>query len=634
MVGLQPKVMSTAATNNTSKQSTARSVLIRIFNIDLNSATTYRNATILIPLAFGVWSVLLGVDYNWDLLNYHLYNAFALFNDKLATDFAPGGFQSYFNPVLDIPYYLAMMHLPPRLLGFLMGAAHGLNFVFLLGICRRVLPALPQADKYRVPLLLALSGCLTANFLSELGNTMGDNMTSLFCLSSILIVLHAWQRFRTELVLSLLMLLAAGFLIGMGTGLKMTNAIYAIALCTGLLTLPLPPMARIKVAFVFGVGILVGFASTAGYWLYIMWQTFGNPLFPQFGSIFPNPLAAPIGVADTSWLPKGVWQELLWPFIISADAQKVGQIAVRQIIWAIIYTLIIALTITTLWRPRGKTHASRMDPSARYVIVVIVIGFVLWMKLFSIYRYLVPMDLLAPLAIFILCNKLLPYDKARRVSACMIISATLVVLMGGIKTWGHKPWSDRPFHVDVPELLDPARTTILITEGDPPWSWLALAFPSKVAFAQINGNFPQGDGFSPHIKNMMSQRGGPAFALFQGHYDSTVDRANRVRRMADNLGLTSSPYSCATVRWITEIFRLRVVVNTVTDVTQGPFCQLEPLPKKKKSENDIESMNRAEREKAQSVLAAYSLNLLPQSCSSHRAGIGNSVQIYQWCSIE
>ncbi len=435
MVGLQSKVMRTLATDS-SKPSTAKNLLIRIFNIELNSVTTYRNATILIPLAFGVWSVLLGADANWDLLNYHLYNPFALFNDKLATDFAPGGFQNYFNPILDVPYYLAMMHLPPRLLGFLMGTAHGLNFVFLVEICRRVLPALPQADKYRVPLLLALSGCLTVNFLSELGNTMGDNMTSLFCLSSILIILHAWQRFQTELVLSLLMLLAAGLLMGMGTGLKLTNAIYAIALCAGLLTLPLPPMARIKVAFVFGVGILVGFASTAGYWFYIMWQTFGNPLFPQFGSIFPNTLAARIGVADTSWLPHGLWQELLWPFIISVDAQKVGQIAVRQIIWAIIYALIIALTIATLLNPQGKTHASRMDPSARYIIVVIVIGFVLWMKLFSIYRYLVPMELLAPLAIFILCNKLLPYDKARRVSAWAIMFATLVVLMGGIKTWG------------------------------------------------------------------------------------------------------------------------------------------------------------------------------------------------------
>lgn len=625
--------MSTTPTNS-NKRSTVANVLFRSFTVGLNSASVYRNATIFIPLAFGVWSVLLGADANWDLLNYHLYNPFALFNDKLATDFAPGGFQNYFNPLLDVPYYLAMMHLPPPLLGFLMGTAHGLNFVFLVEICRKVLPALPQTDKYRIPLLLAFSGCLTVNFLSELGNTMGDNMTSLFCLSSILIILHAWERYRTERVLSVLMLLAAGVLMGMGTGLKLTNAIYAIALCTGLLTLPLPPIARVKIALVFGVGTLVGFLSTAGYWFYIMWQTFGNPLFPQFGSIFPNNLAARISVADTSWLPKGVWQEVLWPFIISIDSQKVGQIAVRQIIWAIIYALLITLTIATLLRRQGKSHVSQMDPSARYIIVVIIISFVLWMKLFSIYRYLVPMDLLAPLAIFILCNKLLPYDKARRVSTWGVTIATLVVLVGGIHTWGHKPWSDKPFYVDVPELSDPSRTTVLITEGDPPWSWLALAFPSKVAFTQINGNFPQGEGFVPNIKKMVNQRGGPIFALFQGHYDSTVDRANKKRKIADSLGLTSSQSSCAAVRWITEKFNFRVVVNPIDEITSGASCRLDFIHKKKKIETDIESMNRIEREKAHLILTAYGLNLLPQSCSSHRSGIGDSVQIYQWCSVE
>lgn len=199
MVDLRSEVMSTSATSNSdnNKRITAKNWLIRIFYIDLNNPVTTRNAVILVPLAFGLWSVLLGADSNWDLQNYHLYNAFALLNDKLKTDFAPGGFQSYFNPILDLPYYFAITHLPPRLVGFLMGTAHGLNFVLVLEICRRVLHALPPADKYRIPLLLAIAGCLTVNFLSELGNTMGDNMTSLFCLASVLIILQAWQRSRT-----------------------------------------------------------------------------------------------------------------------------------------------------------------------------------------------------------------------------------------------------------------------------------------------------------------------------------------------------------------------------------------------------------------------------------------------------
>jgi hypothetical protein len=631
MVGLQPKVMSTSLVPGSDKKMlTTKNLLIRIFYIDLNSPATTRNAAILVPLAFGLWSVLLGADSNWDLQNYHLYNAFALLNDKLKIDFAPGGFQSYFNPILDLPYYFAITHLPPRLVGFLMGVAHGLNFVLVLKICRRVLHTLPQADKYRIPLLLALAGCLTVNFLSGLGNTMGDNMTSLFCLSSLLIILQTWQRSRTASDFSFLMLLAAGLLMGMGTGLKLTNAIYAVALCAGLLTFPMPLMSRIKIAFIFGIGVLAGLACASGYWFYTMWQTFGNPLFPQFGSFFPNAVAASISVADNSWLPKELTEQLLWPFIISADAQKVGQLAVRQIIWAIIYVLIIMVTFATVFYPRSTRHGTGIDPSARYVIVVIVIGFVLWMKLFSIYRYLVPIELLTSLAIFILLNRLLPHAKAWRTSAWVITLATLVVLIGGVKTWGHKPWSDKSFYVEVPPISEPERTTILITEGNP-WSWLALAFPSQVAFTQIDGNFPQGPGFVPHIKNMLTRRGGETFGLFQGHYDGSIDRADKVRSVAVSLGLTKSSLGCGILGVIAEKFKLAAVVDADRGFMQETSCTIQPLAREK--EKNIESKNQAEREKAQSVLAPYNLNILPQTCSLHRAGIGDSVEIYQWCQL-
>jgi hypothetical protein len=601
-----------------------------MFKTSLNTSRSYRNAAILIPLAFGLWSVLLGIDSNWDLRNYHLYNAFAFLNGKLAIDLAPGGFQSYFNPLLDVPYYLAVMHLPPRLTGFLMGALHGLNFILLLGICRKALPALAQEDRYRVPVLLALAGCLTVNFLSELGSTMGDNTTSLFCLAAILAILHAQPRPLSDSGFSLPMLFAAGLLMGLGAGLKLTNAIYAVALCAGLLTFSLPPLTRIRIAFVFGIGVLAGFAVPGGYWFFTMWQTFGNPLFPQFGNLFPNPLAAPLNVADTSWIPKGIWQQVFWPFIISADAQKAGQIELRQIVWAFVYALLIAFAIAALFRRERKTERARMDPAARYIVVVVIVGFVLWMKMFGIYRYLVPMDLLAPLTIFILFSQLLPYAKARRASAWAIGLCTLVVLAGGLKTWGHEPWGDKSFHVDVPALPEPARSTVLITQDDPPWGWIAVAFPPSVAFAQVKPNFPTGPAFPERIKNMLAQRGGPAFALFQGHYDFSVERVEKVRRIAESWGLMKTSAKCSFLRRAAEKLRIRATVNMVDDPAQGTACRLELSSK---GAPDVESANRAEREKAKEALRPYGLSLSEQGCASHRAGIGDTVYFFQWCPV-
>jgi hypothetical protein len=601
------------------------------FWLYLNGAQAQMHAAVLVPVAFGIWSLLLGADSNWDLRNYHLYNPFAFLHNKLGTDFAPAGFQSYFNPLLDIPYYLAINHLPPRLLGFLMGVIHGLNFVLVLAICRKLLLWLPDTERRRASILLALAGCLTANFLSELGSTMGDNATALFCLASILVTLHAIPTLSARSVHAIWTLAAAGVLAGMAAGLKLTNAPYAVAICLGLLTLPVSISMRVQGAFAFGVGVLVGLGGTGGFWFYTMWQTFGNPFFPQFSNLFPNPLAGAGGVADTSWLPSSLLQQLLWPFIISADAKKAGQIPLRYVIWAIAYLLLILLAIKGLAVKIRKSATHCLAPDARFIVVVLVLGFILWMKIFSIYRYLVPMDLLAPLVVYLLFTRLLPYSRANIAASWVIALATLLVLLGGFRTWGHEGWSDKPFHVDVPALADPVRTTVLTTDDDPPWGWLVMAFPPEVAFAQLNGNFPKGPAFSAKIESMIAGRNGPVHALIKGEEDVYPERAARMKALADQLGLTGTPSRCAALQWVIDRFKLRASVSASDPTAKDAACQLQkqapdPYP-------NIDAGNKAHQDKAQQVLGAHGYLLDPQSCTLHSAGIGDDRQMFQWCNV-
>jgi hypothetical protein len=206
------------------------------------------------------------------------------------------------------------------------------------------------------------------------------------------------------------------------------------------------------------------------------------------------------------------------------------------------------------------------------------------------------------------------------------------VLAGGLKTWGHESWSDRPFHVELPALTDPARTTVLITEDDPPWAWLAVAFPPSVAFAQTRPNFPTGPAYSARIREMATQRGGAAFALFQGgHYDSSVERVDRVRDIAERWGFTRSSTGCAALIRIAKKLRIRASVNMAADAANGTSCRLDLLPGN--GGRDIESENRAEREKAERSLRPYGLALSGQDCTLHRAGIGDVTYLFQWCPI-
>lgn len=358
-----------------------------------------------------------------------------------------------------------------------------------------------------------------------------------------------------------------------------------------------------------------------------MWDKFGNPLFPQFNNFFLNPLAQSVAVGDTSWLPKTLWQQMLWPFIISVDAQKVGQINIRQIIWGVSYFLLIWFAVKTLYMKFKVTKAESLTVSERLIIAIVVLGFFIWMKLFSIYRYMVPMDMLAPLFVFILCKALFPYLWAKRIAAVSIGIATLVVL-SGTRTWWHEPWGEKLLHAEVPALADPSRTTVLMIEGDPPWAWLAIAFPVKVAFVQIQGNFPQGPGYPEQVKQILISRNGPAFAQFSAARDDSAEKVNRIRVQVQRLGLTKNISRCESLEWIIEKFKLKASVVPVHEQV-GISCRLEV--KTKGVKRDIELENLAERDRAREALKRYSLTIKDQSCVLYKAGIASDVRVYHWC---
>src|SRR6476660_3809406 len=57
-------------------------------------------------LAGAAYTWFAGEDINWDWRNYHEYGAFALLNGRFDQDVAPGGFQTFLNPLPYLPAYL------------------------------------------------------------------------------------------------------------------------------------------------------------------------------------------------------------------------------------------------------------------------------------------------------------------------------------------------------------------------------------------------------------------------------------------------------------------------------------------------------------------------------------------------
>ena len=82
-------------------------------------------------LSGGFAAVWFGFALDWDLLNYHLYNPHALLSGRGAIDIAVAQQQTFFNPTLFIPVYLAFKFLPAQLFVFLVGAIQGSQLLLI-----------------------------------------------------------------------------------------------------------------------------------------------------------------------------------------------------------------------------------------------------------------------------------------------------------------------------------------------------------------------------------------------------------------------------------------------------------------------------------------------------------------------
>lgn len=572
--------------------------------------------TVLLALLLcGLLSLASGQDDGWDMRNYHLYNVHALLNGRIGFDFSPAGFQSYFNPTLELPYYYLNQWLPPRAVGFAMGVLHGLAFVLLAGIARQLLGA---AAPRRTVLLLAAAGMFAPGFLSELGNTMGDNLSALPALASLYLLLRHWDALPQWRARVALAVLAAGAAMGASAGLKLTNATYAVALCAALLTVPLAWWQRLRLAFVFGAGVLAGMALTGGWWFLKMWQTFGNPLFPQFNNLFRSPLAQDSGVIDVFFRPQGWMENLLWPFIFAFNTRRVSEIPLKLAVWPVLYLVLAALLLVWLRRRRER----KLAPRSAFLLVFVAVAYLVWMRMFSIYRYLVPLELLAPLAIWLAWQYIAP--QAQRVAGVLL--AALAVGVFPIANWGHAEWADQAFSAEMPAIATPADSLVFFAQPDPPSGWMATFLPPAVRVMALGTGLPESPAWRARQLAAIAERPGPHYLLLSAARNDRDGTRLRKLALARSLGLTADAAGCDRLEGLMKHVRLQVELRRLP----GGACTFDLSPQHR---IDLAAQDRATIAQAAQRLQHYGLLLDAASCSTHRAAVGAEPRPFLWCGV-
>jgi hypothetical protein len=443
----------------------------------------------LAPLLFGALAVWLGQDANWDLRNYHYYNAFAFLHGRDGFDLLPSQTPYFYNPLLDLPFYFLTQHFSAVVVGFILGTVQGLNFVLLFMLAYISLRISNPRNKVLVCSALAGLGMLGGGGIAMLGTTFYDNVTSVGVFLSALLVIQSSSIRSPNLEPRTLNPFFSAIPAGMMMGLKLPAVIFCVGLCGAFLFVGGSFHRRVTNSFVFGLGILVGMAITYGYWGWFLHTHYDSPFFPYFNNYFHAPLAPDSSARDMQYVQHGTKNILLFPFIFTKSPFRTGEIPWRDWRIVIVYVLLpLAFGARLLFgRTRQSVDAISETFPTRYLFATAILAYVTWLIMFGIYRYAIPLEMIAPLLIVFAAGMLPLKIQTRGLIAAILLAVVAVSVQPG--NWGRRAqWLDHFVEAKIPPLGNTHDLMILMA-GFEPYSHLVTQFPLEIPFVRIQSNF-------------------------------------------------------------------------------------------------------------------------------------------------
>ena len=493
-----------------------------------------------VPLGLVLLNLAMGQDANWDLRNYHWYNAYSFLNGRFFFDVVPAQTPSFYNPTLDVPFFLLGNAVPAPVAYSVLALVQALNFVLLFALAHAVLRIDRPMVKVWAAAAIALAGVAGGGNLSQIGTTFHDNTVSLGVFGAMLLVVRQWDRITSGPASSALgMAFLAGVLAGTAMGLKQPSVIYCIGVCFAFAVVPVAPKRRFLLVLSCGLGIVAAVALLSGHWMWFLWETHGNPIHPYYNHIFKSPLGAISDYKDLHYHPKTALDRLTLPFRFSIDPEIVGEIVFRDFRIVTLYVVLPVAALVSLITPRRPSAPLSAPGPTRWLLTVIALSYAAWAWMFCIYRYAVPIEMLAPLGI-VLALGLLPLSPKLRWSAVALILAVLqATTVWG--TWGRSDWARNVVEFNMPAIPDPDHTMVLIG-GYQPVGHLIPAFPPQIPFVRLQSNFVQPDstdnGYSEVLRRRVMEHHGDYFMI------ATVPDTDIAADAAAFYGLTLDWDSC------------------------------------------------------------------------------------------
>jgi hypothetical protein len=483
-------------------------------------------------------------DANWDLQNYHFYDPWAWLAGRIFDwDVAAAQLQTFHNPLADVPFYaLVAAGTDPRVITLWLALPTGVAGWMAAKIGWTLFADLGPVQRIGATLSALAIGFTGAMGFGQLGSTTGEWLVAALTLAALWLLLRDGDlAIRAS---STRTLVAAGAIAGIASGLKLTGATYALALCLALLSRRATLAARARSAMLYACGVVAGLALALGPWCVELWIHFANPLFPYGNEWIRSPWWDAAPVLPHAWGPHTLRGAVLLPFLLLAPppgfVSEVRYVDARlPLLYALALAAVLAAVVGRARRARAKALAqfATTADAWRFVGVFFGASFVIWAVVHSILRYTIPLEILSGPLIVGLLGRLL---RPRHAIVAIALATVGIAATTEHSDWGRVDFGRAWFDVRVPPIEPHALVLLAV---DAPMSYVLPFLPPDARHLGIRSNIngpERRNGLAKRIAALVREHRGPVYSLaFPAGVGDADLLAHRLRKV---------PGGCAPIR--------------------------------------------------------------------------------------
>jgi hypothetical protein len=448
---------------------------------------------------WGSFAVALGKDSGWDFLNYHWYVAYALLHGRLGFDMAVAHQATYFNPVIHVPFYLLATLASSWVALFYLGVLQGLNVIPLYWMSRSALsPSSPRWGAIVLP-LIGMAGSTVVSMIRK--TSYDQSLLSALVLSGLAVVIVGRSALQTPTRAAAGLAALSGLLVGVAVGLKPAEGPYAVGIALALLVPNGSLGTRVLRLAAGALGGAIGILLAGGTWFVLLAHYSGNPLFPFFNGFMHSPLIGGGSFLDSHFIPHGWWAALSFPIRFAVHYGVADDVPFRDLRIPFLYLLIPFAG--ALWLSGRRAPAALVWPEVSLILFAFcAASYVAWLRELAIYRYIVALEMLAPLVIAAAIG-LLPISVRARLALTALLLATSAAV-GRYASGPYVPRGDPYVQLSPLSIPDPQHSMILMS-GYEPMAYLIPSLPASIPVLRIQG-WLAGPGDSSGLSAVMRER--------------------------------------------------------------------------------------------------------------------------------